>query len=66
VTAAPVVIRDAAIVADYVASVRDHYEHESARPWTDVVDDVSAAVRRAIDTEGRFVVTGEVGAFVCC
>jgi SAM-dependent methyltransferase len=62
---APVVVRDAQVVADYVASVADHYEPEVDRPWADVVADVRTAVQRIIDTEGQFVVRGETGAFIC-
>lgn len=62
---APVTISDAAIAADYVASVADHYEHEIARPWSEVVEDVRRAVQKVIDAEGAFVVFGESGAFVC-
>ncbi|MGB0112163.1 MAG: class I SAM-dependent methyltransferase [Ilumatobacteraceae bacterium] len=62
---APVRLRDADIAADYVASVADHYEHQTERPWADVVADVRVAVQRDIDEHGEFVVTGESGAFVC-
>ncbi|HEY1740905.1 MAG TPA: class I SAM-dependent methyltransferase [Acidimicrobiia bacterium] len=63
--AAPVVVRDADLVADYVASTGDHYEHEIDRPWSEVVDDVRAAVQQVIDAEGSFTIKGETGAFVC-
>ena len=62
---APVVLTDAKIAADYVASVADHYQPETARPWHEVVEDVRAAVQREIDATGSFVVRGETGAFVC-
>jgi SAM-dependent methyltransferase len=62
---APVVITDASIAADYVASVRDHYEPETVRPWGEVVEDVRGAVQREIDTSGAFTVHGDTGAFVC-
>jgi SAM-dependent methyltransferase len=62
---APVTLTDAAIAADYVASVADLYQHETSRPWPDVVEDVRAAVQRRIDATGAFVVRGEVGAFIC-
>ena len=61
----PVVIRDPDIAADYVASVGDHYQHEVARPWAEVVTDVRRAVERAIEKDGAFQVRGSVGAFVC-
>ena len=60
-----VVITDAGVVADYVASVADHYEPEVDRPWSDIVADVRSAVRAAIDADGAFVVHGDPGAFVC-
>src|SRR5262249_36286561 len=63
--AAPVVLHDADVVADYVASVRDHYEHEVTRPWPEIVADVRDGVQRVIDRDGAFVVKGETGAFVC-
>lgn len=62
---AAVVLTEAAIAADYVASVADHYQPETGRPWSEVVDDVRAAVQQAIDATGSFVVRGDVGAFVC-
>ncbi len=62
---APVRITDASIVADYVASVADHYQPETVRPWHDVVEDVRAAVQREIDAAGAFFVHGDVGAFIC-
>lgn len=61
---AAVELTDAAVAADYVSSVADLYEHETARPWSDVVDDVRTAVQREIDTNGVFVVHGETGAFI--
>lgn len=62
---APVVVRDADVIADYVASVADHYEPEVDRPWREVVDDVRSAVQRTIDAQGAFLVRGDPGAFVC-
>ncbi|HEY3833037.1 MAG TPA: class I SAM-dependent methyltransferase [Acidimicrobiia bacterium] len=64
-SAAPVEVDDADVVADYVARVGDHYQHEVDRPWTDVVRDVRAAVQRVIDADGSFTIKGETGAFVC-
>ena len=63
--AAPVVLTDAAVAADYVASTEDLYQPETARPWSEVVDDVRRSVQRAIDDSGTFVVRGRTGAFVC-
>lgn len=62
---APVRLTDAAVAADYVASVADHYERETSRPWHDVVEDVRTAVQQEIDANGAFVVSGETGAFIC-
>jgi len=36
----PVVIRDATLAVDYVASLASHYQDEVARPWPEVVEDV--------------------------
>ena len=38
--AAPVALRDADVAADYIASVGDLYQHEIARPWSEVVEEV--------------------------
>lgn len=62
---APVTITDASIAADYVASVADHYQDETTRPWHVVTREVRLEVQREIDTHGAFVVAGESGAFVC-
>lgn len=62
---APVSIRDASIVADYVASVADHYGRTVDRPWSEIVDEVRAAVKQKIAADGQFTVAGESGAFVC-
>lgn len=63
--AAPVLVTDAGIIADYVASTADHYEHEIGRPWAEVVAAVRVAVQADIDATGTFVARGESGAFVC-
>ena len=63
--AAPVILRDASIAADYVASVGDVYGPEIDRPWCDVVENVRAAVQETIDEHGSFVIEGDTGAFVC-
>ena len=62
---APVIIRDAAVAADYVASAGDHYQDQVPRPWPDVVEDVRCAVQAVIDDRGAFVTSGDVAAFVC-
>jgi hypothetical protein len=62
---APVRLTDADVVADYVASVADHYEYEVARPWSEVVTDVRAAVQEQVERDGCFEVRSDAGAFVC-
>jgi hypothetical protein len=62
---APVVIRDAAVAADYVASWASFYQDQIARPWPEVVQDVRQDVQAVIDHEGAFVASGDLAAFVC-
>jgi SAM-dependent methyltransferase len=61
----PVVIRDAAVAADYVASLSSHHQDGTTRPWDDVVEDVRRQVQAIIDDEGAFVTSGDLAAFVC-
>jgi SAM-dependent methyltransferase len=61
----PVVISDAALAADYVASLASHYQDEVARPWPGVVEDVRQDVQAMIDRDGAFVTYGDLAAFVC-
>ena len=61
----PVVIRDAAVAADYVASLGTHHRDETARPWPDVVADVRRQVQAIIDEQGAFVTSGDLVAFLC-
>lgn len=61
----PVVIRDAAVAADYVASLATHYQGETARPWPDVAEDVRGQVQAVIDDEGAFVTSGDLALFIC-
>ncbi len=63
--AGPVIIRDAAVAADYVASVAGHYQDEITRPWQDLVEDVRQQVQALIDDEGAFLTFGDLAAFVC-
>ena len=63
--AAPVALTDASVAADYVASIADHYQPQTTRPWTEVVEDVRRSVKHEIDASGSFVVRGESGVFVC-
>ena len=62
---APVVLTDATVAADYVASVEDHYAHEVSCPWASIVEAVRTSVQQVIDTEGSFIDHSEVGAFIC-
>jgi SAM-dependent methyltransferase len=61
----PVVIRDAAVAADYVASLASHHQEQVARPWTDIVEDVRQQVQAVIDDDGAFITSGDLAAFVC-
>jgi SAM-dependent methyltransferase len=61
----PVVIRDAAVAADYVASWAGFYQDQVARPWADVVAEVRREVQAVIDRQGAFTVSGNLAAFVC-
>jgi SAM-dependent methyltransferase len=61
----PVVIRDATVAADYVASLADHHQDGTARPWADVAEDVRRHVQAVIDDEGAFVTSGDLAAFIC-
>jgi SAM-dependent methyltransferase len=62
---APVIIRDAAVAAGYIASLADHYQDEVARPWDDVVEAVRRQVQAVIDDKGVFVTSGDLAAFIC-
>jgi SAM-dependent methyltransferase len=61
----PVVIRDAAVAAGYVASLADHHQDGTARPWEDVAEDVRQQVQAVIDDKGAFVTSGDLAAFIC-
>ena len=61
----PVVIRDAAVAADYVASLASYYQAETTRPWDDVVEAVRGDVQAVIDRQGSFMTAGDLAAFVC-
>ena len=61
----PVMIRDAGLAADYVASLASHHQDEVARPWPDVVEDVRRQVQAVIDADGAFITSGDLAAFVC-
>jgi SAM-dependent methyltransferase len=61
----PVVIGDAALAADYVASPASHYLDEVARPWPGVVEEVRQDVEAVIEHDGAFITYGDLTAFVC-
>jgi SAM-dependent methyltransferase len=61
----PVVVRDAAVAAGYVASLADHHQDGTARPWPEVAEDVRGQVQAVIDAEGAFVTSGDLAAFIC-
>ena len=62
---APVVIRDAGLAADYVASWATFYQEQTTRPWLEVVGDVRQEVQAMIDRDGAFTDYGDAAAFVC-
>jgi SAM-dependent methyltransferase len=62
----PVVIRDAAVAAGYVASLASHHQDETARPWDDVTEDVRRQVQEVINDQGAFITSGDLAAFICC
>ena len=62
---APALVTDPDVVADYVASIHDHYEHEVRRPWPEIVASCRAEAADRIARDGAFVVPSVVGAFVC-
>ena len=47
------IIQDAAVAADYVTSLADHYQAQVAQPWRDVAEDVREQVQAAIDAQGE-------------
>jgi hypothetical protein len=63
--AGPVVITDASVAADYVASLADYYQPQVTRAWGQIAEDVREQVQAVIDTEGEFHTAGDVAAFVC-
>jgi SAM-dependent methyltransferase len=63
--AGQVSIDDAAVAADYVSSLADHYQPQVSWPWRDIAEDVREQVRMVIDAEGEFRTAGDLAAFVC-
>jgi SAM-dependent methyltransferase len=59
------VIREAAVIADYVASVADYYQAEVVCEWSSIVEAVHSSADRIIKEHGAFVTSGDVGGFVC-
>jgi SAM-dependent methyltransferase len=60
-----VIITDADVVADYVASVADAYQDQLTDDWTSVVKSTRLAAQAEIDGHGRITTKGDTGAFVC-
>jgi hypothetical protein len=63
--AGSVVIEDASVAAAYVTSLAGHYQHQVARPWHEVAEDVGEQVQAVIGTRGAFRTAGDLAAFVC-
>jgi SAM-dependent methyltransferase len=61
----PVVIRDASLAGDFVASWATFYQDQTTRPWPEVAEQVQRDVRAVIDREGAFITSGDLVAFVC-
>lgn len=61
----PFVIRDPAVVGDYVASLADPFEAETGTAWNVVAERVRAAAGAIIQRDGGLLVEGDPGAFVC-
>jgi ubiquinone/menaquinone biosynthesis C-methylase UbiE len=61
----PVVIRDAAVAAGYVASLADLHQDETSRPWEEVTEDVRRQVQAVIAEDGAFITSGDLAAFLC-
>jgi SAM-dependent methyltransferase len=60
-----VVITEVDAIADYVASVADHYQSEVDRPWAEVVEVVRGLAIEAMAATGELRLSSAVGAFVC-
>ncbi len=59
------VVTDADAVAQYVASVADHYESQVDVPWSTVTSRVYDLAREAMATDGELRFSTDAGAFVC-
>ena len=60
-----VIITEADIVADYVASVADAYQEQVTGDWADVVENTRQAAEAIIERHGQITTSGATGAFVC-
>ncbi len=60
-----VVVSDADALADYVASIADHYADQVEVPWLTVVERVHRGCVRQIKADGPLRIGTAVGAFVC-
>jgi ubiquinone/menaquinone biosynthesis C-methylase UbiE len=58
-------VTDVDALADYVASVADHYEAQVAVPWADVVRRVHQLASTALTTHGVLKFSTGAGAFMC-
>jgi len=60
-----VVVSEADALADYVASIADHYADQVDDPWPTVVERVHRRCVRQIEAGGPLRIATAVGAFVC-
>ena len=61
----PVVIRDASVVADYVASWAGFYQDQVARPWRSIAQTGTPGGTAVDHPEATFIASGDLAAFVC-
>lgn len=59
------VVTDPDALADYVASVADHYQPEVDLEWAEVVRRVRARARSILEVDGELRFNTQAGAFVC-
>jgi SAM-dependent methyltransferase len=59
------IVTDVDALAEYVASVADHYESDVDIPWADVVRRVRQLARAEVSATGELRFTTGAGAFVC-
>jgi SAM-dependent methyltransferase len=59
------VVTDVDALAEYVASVADHYEAQIDVPWTEVVSRVRDLASAAVATQGALKFSTGAGAFIC-